>query len=92
MVQFLKLLTLPLAVVCVMDVSMYLVARRALARAHETWYAHFRFHKGEFAWVNAYLRFARSRGLPTWMAYVNRGAWFSIVGIAIYWWWAHLRT
>ncbi len=87
--ELLKLLFVPVIVVLLVDSWMYWLARREL-KSNEPWGQHFRFHRSEFAWVRAYLKLARSRGLPTWPAYVNRVSWMAIAGTLAFWVLSHI--
>ncbi len=88
--ELLKLLCLPVIVVLLVDTWMYWLARRELKGSNQPWDQHFRFHRSEFAWVGAYLKLARSRGLPTWPAYVNRVSWIAIAGTLGIWVLSHI--
>jgi hypothetical protein len=74
------LLGLFLAVAFLSDSWMYVGARAELRRTGEGLQQYFpRPRRSQLAWIRAYTRLARTRGLPMWPVYTHWIAWSATV-------------
>ncbi len=75
----------PVGVGIAVNAWMYLAARAALKQTNEPWSKHFPSHRSQVAWIQAYAKLARARGLPIWPVYVHWVAWVATAVVVVVW-------